>query len=170
MMLTKGIFILIPSGTSGPSEFMDSGLHRKITGEGYVTMVPNSVEPEEMHEEIQQIMARQKPSSVFLFGASEAGLEVIRLMIDDSDGLKGGIAVSPPFAEELRYKLSRIEKPLLVVNGSDDAEYYLKSGRSYHDLVEGSRHRVLKGGGHMPHVSTAERFFLLLKKFLDDEF
>lgn len=172
MIMKKGVAILIPSSRGASEEFIESELHRKITQKGFVTLIPNKTDStgtSELIQDIVEILSAQKEDSTILFGASDAALTVISLMIEQHPSISAGIAVSPPFSEEFTHLLSRIEKPLLIVNGSDDDESSLRDGRKYHDLIEGSVLRVLRKTGHYPHIEKTERFFITLDKFLQDE-
>lgn len=173
MLKPRGLVVLIPSAEWGTKEFVDSGLERKLTGEGYITVSPSTEPSSEswsgLYRYITELLRSRPGERLGLIGASVSGTAVIRLMIENHENIVAGVAVSPVFAEELKYSLSRIEKPLLIVNGSGDDESRLKDGRKYHDLIEGSLHRVIRNSGRFPHLDHPERFLILLKKFLDDE-
>ncbi len=173
MAREKRVAILIPSEIGVAEEFIESGFHRKIVNEGFVTLIPNAEFSSGgnggLRDEIVQILDSQAENSVLLFGSSGAAPLVLNLLISGHRSISASVVVSPPFSDDLLYLLSRIEKPLLIVNGSDDSEAYLGAGRKYHDLIEESVHRVIKKAGHLPHLEDAQRFFLTLNKFLLDE-
>ena len=101
-----------------------------------------------------------------ILGLPEHSERVMSMMMNFN--VNAAVSVSPDFNPELKYRLSRIESPLMIVNGSDDEERFLKSGRMYHDYIENSTLKVLKKCGHFPYRDRKESFFLTLKRFLED--
>lgn len=174
MTADSKIAVLIPSEIGPEREFMESGFHRRMMQAGYAVTVTSGItegpDSEEIQKEVSEILSSQNEGTVLLFGASSAAPAVLRFMIAGNPAISAGAIVSPPFIDELLYMLSRIEKPLLIVNGSEDSEEYLRAGRKYHDLIEGSANRVIRKTGHFPHVENTERYFITLDNFIEDEF
>lgn len=173
MSLSGRVAILIPCEIGFDEEFIKSGLKQRLVREGVEVMIPDFTGKDRdwktIPAEIREMLPDQEEDSVILFGASSAAIHVLNILISGHPAVSAGCIVSPPFIDELLYLLSRIEKPLLIVNGSEDSEEYLKAGRKYHDLIEGSTNRVIRNTGHLPHVDNAERYFITLDKFIDDE-
>lgn len=169
----KGYVIFIPSGNADSAEIWETVLHRKLSAEGYVTSILSVPQKSKgkvaLPSEITDTVNGNPGEQTVLVGVTVSARIVLDIMIDDPSRISAGILISPDFYEELKYRLSRIELPLLICNGANDSEKYLKAGRKYHDLIEGSSLSVLRKSGHLPHRDNPERFFLTLKKFLDDE-
>lgn len=103
-----------------------------------------------------------------LLGLPDHSVSVMNIMIEDGQKVDAGIAVSPEFIQDIKFKLSRIERPVLLINGSNDHESCMKAGRMYHDYVEHSILRIIRRCGHDPPAQCPEAFFLTLRRFLDD--
>lgn len=63
--------------------------------------------------------------------------------------------------------LSKIEVPVLVVVGSEDAVTPPSEAEAMHALIEGSRLRVIEGAGHVSNVERPEEFDRALALFLE---
>ncbi|MCL4335120.1 MAG: alpha/beta hydrolase [Candidatus Thermoplasmatota archaeon] len=113
-----------------------------------------------------QEFKKENRDLLVILGLPEHSERVMSMMINFN--VNAAVSVSPDFNPELKYRLSRIESPLMIVNGSDDEERFLKSGRMYHDYIENSTLKVLKKCGHFPYRDRKESFFLTLKRFLED--
>ena len=62
--------------------------------------------------------------------------------------------------------LGKLDIPTLVIWGGEDASVPLSSGRTIHNLMEGSRLEVLGGAGHMPNFEKPDAFNQLVSDFL----
>ena len=67
--------------------------------------------------------------------------------------------------ESVRELLSRIECPVLVIHGSDDAMRPCASGARLAELAGGAL-TVLEGSGHLPHARDPVKVNLLLRDFI----
>jgi pimeloyl-ACP methyl ester carboxylesterase len=66
---------------------------------------------------------------------------------------------------DVRALLSRIDCPILVIHGSDDAVRPWESGARLAELANGSL-AVLEGSGHLPHARDPVKVNLLLRDFI----
>ncbi|MBI2624157.1 alpha/beta hydrolase [Candidatus Parcubacteria bacterium] len=69
-------------------------------------------------------------------------------------------------AEDLRPIAGRIERPTLLIWGSRDAETPLRDGRTYHELIKGSRLEILDAG-HFPILEKPAECAQLIASFLE---
>ena len=67
--------------------------------------------------------------------------------------------------ESVRELLSRIDRPVLVIHGSDDAVRPCASGARLAELARGEL-VVLEGSGHLPHARDPVKVNLLLRDFV----
>ncbi len=67
--------------------------------------------------------------------------------------------------ESVRELLARIQHPVLVIHGSDDAVRPCASGARLAELANGAL-TVLEGSGHLPHARDPVKVNLLLRDFL----
>ena len=67
--------------------------------------------------------------------------------------------------ESVRALLSRIDCPILVIHGSDDAVRPCASGARLAELANGAL-AVLEGSGHLPHARDPVKVNLLLRDFI----
>ena len=67
--------------------------------------------------------------------------------------------------ESVRELLSRIDCPVLVIHGSDDAVRPCASGARLAELANGA-FTILEGSGHFPHVRDPVKVNLLLRDFI----
>jgi pimeloyl-ACP methyl ester carboxylesterase len=70
-----------------------------------------------------------------------------------------------PDEESVRELLSRIDCPVLVIHGSDDAVRPWASGARLAELANGA-FTVLEGSGHLPHARDPVKVNLLLRDFI----
>ena len=68
--------------------------------------------------------------------------------------------------ESVRELLSRIDCPVLVIHGSDDAVRPCASGARLAELADGAL-TVLEGSGHLPHARDPVKVNLLLRDFIE---
>jgi pimeloyl-ACP methyl ester carboxylesterase/predicted glycosyltransferase len=70
--------------------------------------------------------------------------------------------------ESVRALVSRIDCPILVIHGSDDAIRPWASGARLAELASGAL-TILEGSGHMPHARDPVKVNLLLRDFIGPE-
>ena len=63
--------------------------------------------------------------------------------------------------------LPKMDVPVLVVVGSEDAVTPPSEAEAMHALINGSRLRVVEGAGHVSNVERPEEFDLALAEFLE---
>ncbi len=68
--------------------------------------------------------------------------------------------------EDLRADAARIARPVLFINGAEDAETPLSSIRVYLSCVEGSRLFCMEGCGHFAHLENPLAFNAAAEEFL----
>jgi len=70
--------------------------------------------------------------------------------------------------EDLREDAGRIRRPVLLINGENDAETPVSSAEIYHSRIAGSRLKVLAGCGHFAHLDDPLAFNLACEEFFYD--
>jgi sigma-B regulation protein RsbQ len=70
------------------------------------------------------------------------------------------------FFSDNRADLSKVTKPSLIMQCSDDAIAPLEVGDYIHNNLPGSTLRVMKAMGHCPHMSHPEETIQLIKEYL----
>jgi len=63
--------------------------------------------------------------------------------------------------------LSKLDVPVLIIVGSEDAVTPPSEAEAMHALIEGSRLRVIEGAGHVSNVERPEEFDRALAEFLE---
>ena len=63
-------------------------------------------------------------------------------------------------------QLAKLDIPVLIVWGGDEANIPLERGQEMHQILQGSRLEIIKGAGHMPNFEKPEVFNELAIDFL----
>lgn len=167
------LVILVPEKNGKENEYTGSGLIEKLKVNGYDVFIPESAvngeNRDNIKNEIRKTLSTRNEGSTLMLGAGKSSTLVLELMIENHDAVFAAVVVSPPFREDYLYSLSKIERPLLIINGASDTDG-IREGRKYHDYIEDSLHKVMKKAGKNPHTEIPERFFITMNKFLQDEF
>ncbi|GEM_PF-4534747 len=112
----------------------------------------------------------QREEPIIAVSSAETVVHLLRFLTIPDPRIAGAVLISPHFPDSLRTKLSRIEVPVLIINGADDTFAAKMEGMKLHDLIENSSYRTIKGCGRSPYVEQPLRFLIYLDKFLSDEF
>jgi pimeloyl-ACP methyl ester carboxylesterase len=71
--------------------------------------------------------------------------------------------------EKLRWRLSRINRPTLVVWGAADRIVSPAYGRAYAESIPGARFEVIADAGHYPYLERSAEFLKIVEPFLAGE-
>jgi pimeloyl-ACP methyl ester carboxylesterase len=69
-------------------------------------------------------------------------------------------------ADDVRTDAGRIKLPTLIIYGDKDTQTPLSYGRTYHELIKGSKLEVLNGIDHFVQLNAAPMILKLVKDFL----
>ncbi len=93
----------------------------------------------------------------------------LRAAIERPDLVEQAILVAPAGFSYMRSMLYKIELPVNLIWGTEDAVIDLSYGRRFHDLMGGSTLTTIKGGSHALYLDKTAQFFSLVKNLLLDE-
>ena len=105
--------------------------------------------------------------NIIIVGPSASAGTALKSLIDMNGTIKSAIIIGGLGVDPLLNELNRIESPVLILWGGNDAIVPIEHGMKYHDLIASSTFVKIDGSGHCVQLEKPDIFFNNIKKFLD---
>ena len=105
--------------------------------------------------------------NIIIIGPSASAGTALKSLIDMKGIVKSAIIIGGLGVDPLLNELNRIESPVLILWGSNDAIVPIEHGMKYHDLIASSTFVKIDGSGHCVQMEKPDIFFNHIKKFLE---
>ncbi len=163
------------------SNWVDLKAHEKFSSYGYGTVAvdypgfgksePSAVfnpasNPDAYSEFVSRIISTLGLDRVIIVGPSMGGGIALAALINNIPGIMAGILIAPAYGS-IENRLSRIEVPVLIIWGKNDNVIPLSRGWKLHDLIAGSKLVAVENAGHAVYLDKPDRFFSIVRDFLE---
>ncbi|BAB60570.1 hypothetical protein [Thermoplasma volcanium GSS1] len=101
-----------------------------------------------------------------ILGASMGGGMAILMGMAHPDMVDAVIAVAPAWVENYTEKMKNIEKPVLLVWGSEDTVVDPHFGNKYRSAIKNSQLEIVEGSKHPVYLEKPKRFIEITTGFL----
>ncbi|MGC8608706.1 MAG: alpha/beta fold hydrolase [Thermoplasmata archaeon] len=177
---SRGNVILVD--TDGPDEWKRIRAFEKISEWGFDIYYPwfpgkGKSAPNDIYDPfsdytkgsqfIYDFIKKLNLKNAFLIGYSLGGEIALKSAIDHPEKVGNIVIIGVPGLNELKYELSRINKPTMILWGKKDDVVNPAAGESFHDLIAGSVLKMMDGG-HPIQFQKSDIFFSYLKPFFLD--
>ncbi len=105
--------------------------------------------------------------ALYIIGPSVSAGSALKALIDIKN-VKTSIIIGGLGIDYILMELNKIEKPILILWGSNDNVVPISHGMKYHDLIASSKFIKIEGSGHCVQTEKPDLFFNTLKKYLDE--
>ncbi len=103
----------------------------------------------------------------FLIGDGAGGEIALKFAIDHPEKTGNIVVIGATGLNDLKYRLSQVNKPTMIIWGRRDEKVNPAAGESFHDLIAGSVLKMIDGG-HSVQFQKSDIFFSYLKPFFLD--
>ncbi len=103
-----------------------------------------------------------------LIAPSISGGMALKAAIDQPENISSVTVIGGLGIDHITNQLNLVNKPVLIIWGSEDKSVPISHGMRYHDLIAHSQFVKINGAAHCVQFSKPDSFFATIKNFLTD--